>query len=151
MLENYLNRPISSSEQQQAKLLLQELLYLPLAIVQAAAYIDTTGVTLQQYRSQLERQNKHTLEHSSDLEDKVQGHTTKNPVAITLFISIDEIRRSNALAADYLFLAACVAQKDIPLDVLEANLPRKRENAVNVLSRYALVTRRPADSALDVH
>ncbi|KAF2008718.1 kinesin light chain [Aaosphaeria arxii CBS 175.79] len=154
MLENYLDIPISASEQQQLEQqqLLQELSYLPLAIIQAAAYINTTGVTLQQYQLLLERQNEHTPGHSSKpSEDKEQERTTKNPVATTLFISIDEIQRSNTLAADYLFLTACVAQKDIPLDLLAANQPGERESAVNIISRYALITRRPADSALDVH
>ncbi|KAF2008245.1 hypothetical protein BU24DRAFT_210045, partial [Aaosphaeria arxii CBS 175.79] len=152
MLDNYLDIPISESEQQPAILLLQEVSYLPLAIVQAAAYINTTGVTLQQYQLLLERQNKHTLEHSGEpSEDKEQGRTTKNPVAATLFVSIDEIQRSNTLAADYLLLTACVAPKDIPLDLLPAKEPRERENAVNIISRYALITRRPADSALDIH
>jgi hypothetical protein len=55
MLENYLVAPISSSEQLEAGLLLQELSYLPLAIVQAVAYINTKNITLQKYRSQLDR------------------------------------------------------------------------------------------------
>jgi tetratricopeptide (TPR) repeat protein len=155
MLENYLNAPVSKSKQQ-AKLLLRELSYLPLAIVQAAAYISTTGVTLQQYRSHLKRRNQHPLKHSSGLfrgffRHRLQKCDTKNPIATTLFISIEEISRSNALAAEYLFLAACVAQKDIPLDLLNVKGPREREDAINILSRYALVTRRPADSAIDVH
>ena len=49
MLENYLSAPIPQSEQQEAKLLLKELSYLPLAIVQAAAYINARGSTLQEY------------------------------------------------------------------------------------------------------
>ncbi|KAH8701409.1 kinesin light chain [Phaeosphaeriaceae sp. PMI808] len=152
MFEKYLNTIVSLSEQQEARLLLQELLYLPLAIVQAAAFVNTTGAKLQQYRLQLYTRNEHTLKHSSGLsKDRPQGYDIKNPVATTLFISIDEIRRSNALAVDYLFLAACVAQKDVPLDLFEANLPGEREDAINILSRYALVTRRPADSAVDVH
>jgi hypothetical protein len=72
-------------------------------------------------------------------------------VAATLGLSLDEIRRSNALAADDLFLAACVDRKDIPLDLLDASSTRAREGAVKVLSRYVLVTRRPAESALDLH
>ncbi|OAL54216.1 kinesin light chain [Pyrenochaeta sp. DS3sAY3a] len=136
MLENFLNRPVSSSEQQEAKLLLQELSYLPLAIVQAAACINATAVTLQQYRSQLDARNDHNLE---------------NPVATTLLISLGEIRRVSVLAADYLFLAACVAQRDIPFVLFEAKSPEESVDAISVLSRYALVTKRPEDSALDVH
>jgi hypothetical protein len=152
MLENHLNTPIPESEQQEAKLLLQELSHLPLSIVQAAAYINTRDMTLQEYRLQLGWQKEQALEHSSELsKDKLQGQGTKDPVATTLFVSLDQIRRNNPLAADYLFLAACIDRKDIPLDLLEASSPREREDAVKTLTRYALVTRRPAKSALDLH
>lgn len=139
MLENHLNAPVLS-EQQEAKLMLKELSYLPLAIVQAAAYINTENITLQKYRSQLAKQKKASL-----------GYDTQGPVATTLLIFMDQIHHSNALAVDYLFLAACVNRKDITLDFLEASSPREKEDAIKVLSRYALVARRPAESALDLH
>ncbi|KAF2260546.1 kinesin light chain [Lojkania enalia] len=152
MLENYLNTPVLGSEQQKAKLLLQELLYLPLAIVQAAAYINTRNITLQKYRSRLVRKKEEVLERSSELpKDKLQEYSTTGPVATTLFISMDQIRCNSALAVDYPFLAACVDRKDIPLDLLEASSPREREDAIKTLNNYALITRRPAESALDLH
>lgn len=152
MLENYLNTPVSRSEQQEAKLLLQELSYLPLAVVQAAAYINTRKITLQMYRSQLVRQKEAALKHSSELSlDKVQEYDTKGPVATTLLISMDQICGSYSLAADYLFLTACVDRKDIPLDLLVASLPHERDDAIKVLSSYALVARRPTEYALDLH
>ncbi|KAF1967610.1 kinesin light chain [Bimuria novae-zelandiae CBS 107.79] len=152
MLGNYLNTPVSGSEQQEAKLLLQELSYLPLAIVQAAAYINTRNITLRDYRSQLLKQKEEALEHSGELsEGKLQEYGPKGPVTTTLLISMDQIRGSDSLAADYLFLAACVDRKDIPVDLLEASSHREREDAIKVLNSYALVTRRPAESALDLH
>jgi hypothetical protein len=152
MLDNYRSTPISQSEQREAKLLLQELSYLPLAIIQAAAYMNARSITLQNYRSELDKHKEPALKHSSDApKDALQGSNTKSPVASTLGLSLDEVRRSNALAADYLFLAACVDRKDILLDLLDASSTKAREDAVKVLSRYALVTRRPAESALDLH
>ena len=64
---------------------------------------------------------------------------------------MDLVRRHNTLAADYLYLAACVDSKDVPLDILHASSPREREDAIKVLSNYEFVTRRPADSAFDLH
>ena len=152
MMENYLNTPVSRSEQQEVEPLLQELSYLPLAIVQAVAYINSRSVTLQEYRSQLLKQKEEAFEHSSELsEGKLQGYDTDGPVTTTLLVSIDQIRGRNSLAADYLFLAACVNRKDIPLDFLEATSLREREDAIKVLNDYALITRRPAESALDLH
>ncbi|KAF2181417.1 kinesin light chain 3 [Zopfia rhizophila CBS 207.26] len=152
MFKNYLNAPIEGSEQKEAKLLLEELSYLPLAIVQAVAYINTNNITLQKYRSKLIRYKEDALERSSKLsQDKQQEYDTKSPVAPILLISVDQIRHTNPLAANYLFLSASVDRKDIPLDLLEASTPCEKEDAVKLLSRYALVTRRPADSAIDLH
>jgi tetratricopeptide (TPR) repeat protein len=150
MLKSHLNTPVSRSEQQQAKLLLQELLYLPLAIVQAAAYVNTRNITLQTYRSLLLK-HEGALNHSSELSDGNLQYDPKDKVATTLFISMDQIGRDNSVAADYLSLTACVHRKDIPLDLLEAPAPREREDAIEVLNSYALVTRRPAESAFDLH
>jgi hypothetical protein len=61
-------------------------------------------------------------------------------VAATLSVSIRQVRQGGAVAADYLFLAACVDRKDISLGLLEAASPRTREDAVKVLDRYALIT-----------
>ncbi|KAF2834673.1 hypothetical protein M501DRAFT_1009100 [Patellaria atrata CBS 101060] len=122
------------------------------AVVQAAAYINIRNVTLQEYRSQLVKRKKEALEHDSELSKyKLQEYGIKSFIATTLLISMDQIRRRDTLAADYLFLAACVDRKDIPLDYLQASLPREREDAIKVLSSYALIIRRPAESALDVH
>jgi MoxR-like ATPase len=62
-----------------------------------------------------------------------------------------QVRYSNAVAADYLFDTACIDRKDISLDLLEAVSPQTREGAVRLLDKFALVTRRPAESAFDVH
>jgi tetratricopeptide (TPR) repeat protein len=41
--------------------------------------------------------------------------------------------------------------KNISLKLLEAASPQAREDAIKVFKKYALVTRRPAESALDAH
>jgi tetratricopeptide (TPR) repeat protein len=152
MLDNYLSMVLSESEQSEAELLLNELWFVPLAIVQAAAYINTTGTTLREYRTLLTRQNGRALEHSSDLpQDNSGGCSLNDPIAATLLVSIEQIHLSNALASEYLCLAACVSEKDIPLDLFPAPLAREREDAIKVLSKYKLVIRRPAESALELH
>ncbi|KAF2726434.1 HET-domain-containing protein [Polyplosphaeria fusca] len=152
MLENHIQSPLSRSEQQEAQLLLYELSYLPLAIVQAAAYINTRNITIQEYRFLVGKQMEVVLERSSELpKDRPQDCITIGPVTTTLLISLDRIGDDGELAADYLFLAACVDRKDIPLELLPASSPREREGAVKVLGRYGLIIRRPAESSLDLH
>ncbi|RYN82566.1 hypothetical protein AA0119_g13410 [Alternaria tenuissima] len=151
MLQVRLERPLANTEQQEAEHLLKELSYLPLAVMQAAACMKASGMTVREYRLQLDRHKESGIEHSGDSsESRIQDSGVKDPVAAALFISIDEISRNNAFAADYLFLAACIDRKDISLDLLEAASMQARQDAITMLDRYALVTRRPAESALDV-
>jgi tetratricopeptide (TPR) repeat protein len=151
MFEKYLDTLLSESEQQEAKLLLQELLYLPLAIAQAAACINNTKLKIPEYRSQMVTQMKHGFQHSNGVTDnKPRGYGEQNPITTTLFISIKMIQAKDPPAVDCLYLAACVDSKDVPLDLVQAYSHGKHA-AVQILSTYKLVTRRPAESAFDLH
>jgi tetratricopeptide (TPR) repeat protein len=152
MLESHLQIRVSGSEQQEAQLLLHELSYLPLAIVQATAYINIRGITLKQYRSLTARQKEAAPWHDSESPgNRPQEHDIVGPVATTLLIALDQLHGDSKLAIDYLFLAACVDRKDIPLDLLPASSPRERDETVKVLGKYRFVTRRPAESSFDLH
>jgi tetratricopeptide (TPR) repeat protein len=152
MLQVRLARPLVNTEQQEAEHLLEELSYLPLAVIQAAACMKASSMTVQEYRLRLDDHKEPATEHNNDSsEDRPQDSGVKDPVAAALFLSIDQISRNNAFAADCLFFAACINRKDISLELLESTSPRVREDAIRILDKYALVTRRPAESALDVH
>jgi tetratricopeptide (TPR) repeat protein len=152
MLQNHLAKVLSSAEQQEAEHLLRELSYLPLAVTQAAACIKTSGMTLQEYRLRLDEYTDVAPANSGNSsESQPQNFGGRDPVANTLFLSIDQISGGSSFAADCLFLAACLDQKDISLDLLEATSLQARQDAVKLLRKYALVTRRPAESALDLH
>jgi hypothetical protein len=152
MLQNRLSRPLLSTEQPALNVLLRELLYLPMAVVQAAACMDASSMTVQEYQTRLGEHREVALESNSDSpQGKLLGSSVEDPVAATLFVSINEVHRTSAVAADYLFFAACVERRDISLGLLDAASVQMRENAIKVLDRYALITRRPAESALDLH
>jgi tetratricopeptide (TPR) repeat protein len=152
MLQNCLTTPLSNAEQQDTMHLLEELSHLPLAVVQAAACINASGMTVQQYQVQLAEHREAVLKYSDDpSEGELQEFGRRNTIAATLSLSMSQVRQINPVAEASLFLAACVDRKDIPLDLLEAASPQAREDGIKVLDRYALVTRRPAESALDVH
>jgi hypothetical protein len=151
-LQNRLSRLLLNTEQHALNVLLGELLYLPIAVVQAAACIDASSMTVQEYQAQLDEYREVALESSSESpQGKLLGSSLGDPVAATLFVSINQVHRTNVVAADYLSFAACVERRDISLDLLDAASVQVRENAINVLNRYALITRRPAESALDLH
>jgi tetratricopeptide (TPR) repeat protein len=141
MLEMYLINP--ANELEVADLLLKELAYLPLAIVQAAAYININKITLRQYLLLLAKQKEDAVEQSKECE---------NVTALTWLISFEQIRRQDTLAADYLLLMACVDPTDVPLALLPTTSPREKGiDAVRTLDSYSFVTKRTAESALDLH
>ncbi|CAN9280448.1 unnamed protein product [Alternaria alternata] len=151
MLQVRLERPLANAEQQEAEHMLRELSYLPLAVMQAAACIKASDITLREYRSRLVDHKELAIEHSGDSSGgRLRDPGVQYPVD-ALFLSMNEISRDNAFAVDCLFLAACVDRKDILFDLVEASSTQAREDAIGILDKYALVTRRPAESALDVH
>jgi hypothetical protein len=152
MLQTCLTSPLSNAEQQEAVHLLRDLSYLPLAVVQAAACINASELTVQQYQAQLDEYKRAAFEYNNDSsKGELRESGLRDIVAATVSLSMRQIRRSSPVAADYLFLAACIDRKDISLNLLDAASPQAREDAVKVLDRYALVTRRPAESAFDAH
>ena len=152
MLQNSLLRPLLPTEQQQSALLLRELLYLPIAVVQAAACMNASDMTVQEYASQLDKHKSIVQEYIDKLPKHRSHHSSlSSPVTTTLFLSISQLRYRNSMAIDYLSLAACLDRKDILLDLLETPSLRAREDAIKILNKYALITRRPAESALEVH
>jgi hypothetical protein len=150
MLEAYLIHP--SPEQRSTDLLAQELACLPLAIVQAAAYININNIRPDDYLLLLANKKQEFMERASeDLDDEWQCRSSGNPVSTTWLISFEQIRQRNTLAAEYLFFMACIDRKDIPMALLPTALPQKQMDAVGILDAYSFITKRPADLALDLH
>ena len=140
MLQSRLTTPLSNAEQPAAIRLLRELSHLPLAVSQAAACINASNMTVQQYQARLHDHDQAALEHSNDLRESEQGESSlRKAVAATLSLSIGQVRQSNAIAAEQLYFTACVDRKDIPLDLLEAASPQARIDAIMILDRYALI------------
>jgi tetratricopeptide (TPR) repeat protein len=152
MLENYISNLAGTTQQQEVTNLLEQLSYLPLAIVQAAAYMKVNKKAVKDYLSLMADQNEKLVSLISDeSEDKLHHSGRNNPVTVTLLISLEQIRHEHPLAADYLFLTACIDRKDVPLDFLSTISLGERDVAVKILDNYALITKRPAESALDLH
>jgi len=133
--------------------LLKELTYLPLAIVQAAAYINENGIAVGDYLSLLAEQEEDVIDLlSEEFEDDGRYNNIKNPVATTWLISFEQIRHRDSLAADYLSFMACIDAKDIPQSLLPAGASRKKEvDAIGTLEAYSFIVKRAADAALDLH
>ena len=133
--------------------LLQKLTFLPLAIVQAAAYINENGTSLTNYLLLLEDQEQNIIELlSEEFEDEGRYRDTKNPVATTWLVSFEQIQRRDPLAANFLSFMSCIDPRDIPQSLLPPAASRKKEtDAIGTLSAYSFVSQRSADQSLDLH
>jgi tetratricopeptide (TPR) repeat protein len=120
------------------------LAFLPLAIVQATAFINKNNITLADYMSVYRDSEEDAIELlSKDFEDHGRYRDTKNPVATTWYISFKQIRKQNPLAADYLSFMACTTGENIPRSLLLPGSSRLAAmEAVGTLDAYAFVTER---------
>ena len=133
--------------------LLKQLTFLPLALVQAAAYINENGITLSDYLSLLDDQEQNVIDLlSTDFEVEGRYRDSKNPIVMTWLISFKQIRQRDPLAYDYLAFLSCVSPRDIPQSLLPPAQSQKKEmDAIGTLSAYSFVTRRSATNSLDIH
>ena len=153
LLQKRLVNPDLVKSQPDTKDLLKELTYLPLAIVQAAAYINENGIVFAEYLSLLAEQEEDIIGLlSEDFEEDGRYNNMNNPVATTWLISFEQIRHRDPLAADYLSFMACIDAKGIPQSLLPAGPSRKKEiDAIGTLDAYSFILKRSADLSFDLH
>lgn len=132
---------------------LKQLTFLPLAIIQAAAYINKNEISLSEYLALLEDKEQNIIELlSEDFEDEGRYRDVKNPVANTWLISFEQIRRRDPLSAEYLSFMSCIDPKGIPQSLLPpAPSAKKTADAIGTLSAYSFINKRPVDQSLDLH
>ncbi len=153
LLKKCLVNPHFVNNRHDTNALLSQFTYLPLFIVQAAAYINENGITLADYLSLLAEQEEHIIDLLSyRFEEDGRYHNVNNKGVLTWLISIEQIRRNDPLAADYLSFMACVDPKDIPQSLLPPGPSHKKEvDTIATLTAFFFIIRRPADQCLDLH
>ena len=132
--------------------LLNNLTHLPLAIKQAAAYMNENVMSVSEYLALYEG-NDDDLLHllSEEFEDQGRYREVKNPIASTWLISFRQISSRDQLAEEYLCFMSCVAQQDIPLSLLPPATKLKQLEAIGTLSSYAFITKRNGQDSYEIH
>jgi Flp pilus assembly protein TadD len=153
LLQKYILDQDLLDNQEDATTLLARLTNLPLAIVQATAYINGNGISIRDYISLLEEQEEDVIDLlSEEFEDERRYRDIKNPVATTWLISFEQIRQRDPLAANYLSFMACIDAKDIPQSLLPPFQSRKKEiDAIGTLQGYSFISKRSADMVINIH
>jgi len=136
----------------EATRLLKLLLNLPLAIIQAAAYLDANSITIAKYLGIYEEGTNTSIELlSRGFEGIWRYPGMKDPVATTWLVSFEQIQKRNPLAADYMAFMSCISGQDIPWSLLPpASLINKTE-ALGTLKAFAFIKERTSRESYDMH
>ncbi|KAJ5532275.1 hypothetical protein N7494_008827 [Penicillium frequentans] len=133
--------------------LLEELHFLPLAIVQAAFYMSKLGVNISKYLEIMHNTEKDRADLASrDFHDRTRYASLPNAVMATWTISFEQIRKTAPNAAELLEFLSYIEPKEIPRSMLPT--PKSKENteyAIGVLCSYAFLTKEDDGNAYDMH
>ncbi|KAK9414196.1 putative Heterokaryon incompatibility domain-containing protein [Seiridium unicorne] len=134
------------------KELLEELTFLPLAIAQAAAYLNRNRLSVKRYLELLRSTGKEMVSlMSTEFRDITRYRGSKNAVATTWLVSFDQIRETDSIAADILLFISLIEPRAIPRRLLpQANTEAEMEQALGTLCGYAFLTDR-GNGLYDVH
>jgi tetratricopeptide (TPR) repeat protein/tRNA A-37 threonylcarbamoyl transferase component Bud32 len=151
----FLLKRTGEADAQNAGELCEELGRLPLALEEAAAYLEATGRTIASYLPLLRRHQRRVL---------LQPPTSDQPgiLRTTWELSFRQVERESPHASDLLTLCAFLAPDDIPLELLHRGAEHLTEElrqcfsdevsfdgCIAALRRYSLV--KAAQDAISVH
>ncbi|KAF3391629.1 hypothetical protein F1880_007909 [Penicillium rolfsii] len=140
MLKNSLVNKSLLEDGHSTRKLLEQLTFLPLAIVQAASFINENKTDIATYVRLLDGQAQDVIDLlSEEFEDEGRYRSIRNPVATTWLASFAKIQQIKPLAADCLAFMSFVNAKNIPACLLPAPKVIEREKAIGVLRSYSFV------------
>jgi tetratricopeptide (TPR) repeat protein len=123
--------------------LLSILACLPLAIVQAAAFINNNKILISDYVLLFQDASADIELFSQQFEDPSRYREMHSTIAKTWHISFDQIRKQDPLAAEYLSFIACIDRINIPQSLLPLRGSAvQRVKAFGTLTGYAFITER---------
>ncbi|KAK7193333.1 hypothetical protein PSPO01_00006 [Paraphaeosphaeria sporulosa] len=123
--------------------LLESLTRLPLAIIQATAFINKNDISISNYLSLLQHTGTKAELFSERFEDASRYLGMDSTVAKTWYISFEQIQRQDPLAAEYLSFISCVDRINIPQSLLPpATSQLQHINALGTITGYAFLTER---------
>ncbi|KAF2666026.1 TPR-like protein [Microthyrium microscopicum] len=122
--------------------LLKILEYLPLAVVQATAFINSNDISIADYISLFKEPSAEASLFSKHFEDPSRYREMESTIAKTWYISFGQIVKKDRLAADYLCFMACIDRVNIPQSLLAFEDLLHQIEAIGTLKGYAFITER---------
>ena len=122
--------------------LVEVLQNLPLALVQAAAFIGENSQSVGEYLQMYHGSDASKIKLlTQNFEDNERHPDSKNPVAVTWAITFDQIRKNNYQAAELLSLMSVLDRQAIPKALLSADKEEvELEKALGILKAFSLIT-----------
>ncbi|KAI0966705.1 P-loop containing nucleoside triphosphate hydrolase protein [Xylaria arbuscula] len=150
LYETLINKELLQDKRGTEKLL-QELAYFPLAIAQAAAYLNQNRTSITDYLVLL--RNTELSLMSRESHDTTRYQEQPNAVATTLLVSFSLICRSNSHAATLLSFMSCIEPQAIPESIFpQPQIKEEMISAISILCEYGVLVRfrRGMDSMFDM-
>ncbi|CAG9955961.1 unnamed protein product [Clonostachys rosea f. rosea IK726] len=132
--------------------LLTYLTFLPLAITQAAAFLNQTRAPLRTYLSLLQNAENDIRVLEREFRDNTRYRGSQNAVGTTWIVSFCQIQKSDQLAVKLLSFMSCIEPKAIPQSILPDDAePYDMELAIGTLCSYSFLARREESNVFDMH
>jgi tetratricopeptide (TPR) repeat protein len=132
--------------------LLRELTCLPLAIAQAAAYLNKNGISIRDYLRLLQNTEQDIVDlMSKEFRDDTRKGMA-NAVATTWMVSFSQICTRDEIAANLLLFMSCIEWKAIPRSILPSVQSEVRmADAIGTLCGYSFLVKRQDNDWYDIH
>ncbi|GKT65775.1 kinesin light chain [Colletotrichum tofieldiae] len=163
LLRSMLEEPDRIISAADTSALLSRLEHLPLALAQAAAFIQENEITIAQYVKLLDKSNSSLVDHLSQPFEAVgRDSGTPHALAATWIISFEQIEKQNALASDVLSLLSFFDRQAIPHRFVndyicyqqppdsETDTEASATKVLGILKAFSLITE-AKDESLDIH
>lgn len=152
LLSNSLSRKELLRDEALVAELLTHLTFLPLAITQAAAYLNQTRAPLQKYLELLQGAEKDVSKLlGREFKDNTRYRDSRNAVGTTWLVLFDQIKKSDQFAVQLLSFISCIEPKAIPQTILPRRGPEELEWAIGVLCSYSFLVRQGDSNTFDMH
>jgi tetratricopeptide (TPR) repeat protein len=145
---------VESLETNELGELTRELEGLPLALAQAAAFIQMNSLTVHAYLKLYKENDEMKIKLLSEhFEAPGRDSKVPNPVAATWMISFDHIKRTAPRAADILSRMALLDRQGIPESLIREKASDQMElaKALGVLKAFSLISANEAGDTFNMH
>ena len=137
----------SKFDEAEIRSLIEELDHLPLAVSQAAAFIQENGISIADYTNALRGEDAEEFLHE-ELDDSRRDEESVNSVFRTWKLSHDQIKQQKPRAAELLSLLAMFDRQSVPKSLLKVP---EVTTSLSVLQSFNLVTTRAGLQSVQLH